>query len=303
MLLDLLIIALLVSVGHVFFAAAAAIALFSASARQAGGGVLRRTSRYGLRLVGAIAAFVAVLAVWSALTGGSGRNGSGPAALLERDTVPDTDVVASAHGIEATPDTAGPDTAGGEGIESMIVAYGEHIRAGDTVQAAALLPLIEALAAAPSLGPAEARSRELASSVESLTAELRAARSRRGRVTAFLSRTASDLGLGFGWSGLYFTALTVLMRGQTPGKRLFRLRVIRLDGRPIGWWAAFARFGGYSASLATGLLGFAQLLWDRNRQTLQDKLADTVVVLAPRRGPEKAVLKRPEPGSPPPHRS
>ena len=32
------------------------------------------------------------------------------------------------------------------------------------------------------------------------------------------------------------------------------------------------------AALATGGMGFLQVLWDPNRQAVQDKLADTVVV-------------------------
>lgn len=63
------------------------------------------------------------------------------------------------------------------------------------------------------------------------------------------------------------------------------IRIIRLDGQQIGWWAAFERFGGYAAGVATGLLGFAQISWDRNRQAVQDKISETVVIRdAPRAG-------------------
>jgi uncharacterized RDD family membrane protein YckC len=67
-------------------------------------------------------------------------------------------------------------------------------------------------------------------------------------------------------------------RGQTPGKRLLGIRVVRLNGKPITWWASFERFGGYAAGLATGLLGFLQIFWDRNRQAIHDKIMETVVV-------------------------
>jgi uncharacterized RDD family membrane protein YckC len=56
------------------------------------------------------------------------------------------------------------------------------------------------------------------------------------------------------------------------------IRVIRLDGKPLGWWISFERFGGYAASFSVGLLGFLQILWDRNRQGLHDKACETVVV-------------------------
>jgi RDD family len=100
----------------------------------------------------------------------------------------------------------------------------------------------------------------------------------RGGVTGWIGAISDDLGIGFGWGALYFTTLLVMGRGQTPGKRLFGVRVIRLDARPIGWWLAFERFGSYFASLSTGLLGFAQIFWDRNRQALHDKAVETVVV-------------------------
>ena len=44
---------------------------------------------------------------------------------------------------------------------------------------------------------------------------------------------------------------------------------------------SFERFGGYAASLSTGLLGFLQILWDRNRQGLHDKAAGSLVGHSP----------------------
>jgi hypothetical protein len=110
------------------------------------------------------------------------------------------------------------------------------------------------------------------------TESLREQDERRGGVTRFLSSISDDLGVGLGWFALYFTAFVVLGRGQTPGKWLLGIRIIRLDNRPLGWWLAFERFGGYAASFSTGLLGFAQILWDRNRQALHDKATETVVI-------------------------
>jgi uncharacterized RDD family membrane protein YckC len=40
---------------------------------------------------------------------------------------------------------------------------------------------------------------------------------------------------------LYFAFFEWLWNGQTPGKRLLKLRVIREDGRPITFWEAFVR--------------------------------------------------------------
>jgi hypothetical protein len=94
---------------------------------------------------------------------------------------------------------------------------------------------------------------------------------------------ANDLGLSIGWTGLYFTLFPAFWRGRTPGKFLFRLRVVRLDLSPIRPWTAFERFAGYAAGVATGLLGFVQIFWDANRQGVQDKIVGTVVIREPER--------------------
>ena len=95
------------------------------------------------------------------------------------------------------------------------------------------------------------------------------------RLAADSSRT---MGLTFGWAGVYFTLVTLVFKGRTVGKLIFGSRVVRLDGNPITAMDAFVRYGGYAAGLATGMLGFARLLWDPNRQTIEDRIAGTVVV-------------------------
>jgi len=95
---------------------------------------------------------------------------------------------------------------------------------------------------------------------------------------AWLQGLVEDLGLGFGWAAFYFTMFTALWYGQTPGKKLFNIRVIQLDGTPLSIWDSFGRYGGYGAGIATGLLGFAQIFWDPNRQAIHDKISATIVV-------------------------
>jgi uncharacterized RDD family membrane protein YckC len=67
--------------------------------------------------------------------------------------------------------------------------------------------------------------------------------------------------------------------GQTIGKRLLSIRVIRFDtGQPLGWGTAILRnLASYLSGLAFAL-GYLWMLWDREKQTWHDKLTTTVVV-------------------------
>ena len=87
-----------------------------------------------------------------------------------------------------------------------------------------------------------------------------------------------SFGLTFGWAGVYFTLCLAWLRGRTLGKWIVGTRVLRLDGRPLTTLDAFTRYGGYAAGLATGLIGFARVLWEPNRQAIEDKIAWTVVL-------------------------
>jgi uncharacterized RDD family membrane protein YckC len=113
--------------------------------------------------------------------------------------------------------------------------------------------------------------------LEAASAELEEATS--GGVFGWLRRFVDELGFGFGWASLYLTVILSWWKGQTVGKKIMGLRVVRLDGEPITWWVAFERAGGYAAGFATGLLGFAQVYWDANRQGIHDRIVGTVVVL------------------------
>jgi uncharacterized RDD family membrane protein YckC len=77
--------------------------------------------------------------------------------------------------------------------------------------------------------------------------------------------------------------LIVLGRGQTPGKQLVGIRIWDARGTPTGWGRSFLRE--FVARLVTGIatgwffwIDTLWALWDRDRQTLYDKIAGTVVV-------------------------
>lgn len=167
--------------------------------------------------------------------------------------------------------------------ESLLAAYVDARSRNDSAAIARLGPRLGTELASSELEAAEERARRWEERVESLQRELaeteRALEEERSRgILASVYAVLDDVGLGLGWAGLYFTFFLGRWEGRTPGKRLLGIRVVRLDGRPLGYWVSFERYGGYAASLFTGLEGFARLIWDPNRQALEDRLAGTVVL-------------------------
>ncbi|MBI4520752.1 MAG: RDD family protein [Gemmatimonadetes bacterium] len=170
-----------------------------------------------------------------------------------------------------------------EPADSLALRYAAALAANDTAAAALLRPRLTQALAGGQIQRLEGSVRSLEERNDNLEEQLDEARDEADQdpgIFRMLRALADDLGIGFGWAAVYFTVFTTLWKGQTPGKRMLKLRVLRLDGSPIGWWIAFERFGGYAAGIATGLLGFAQILWDPNRQAVHDKIVATVVVRA-----------------------
>ena len=76
--------------------------------------------------------------------------------------------------------------------------------------------------------------------------------------------------------------------GQTPGKQIAGIRVVRANGESSGWGPTFVRevilkglVGHFLAVITLGLflvVDFLWPLWDKGRQTLHDKMAETQVV-------------------------
>lgn len=93
-----------------------------------------------------------------------------------------------------------------------------------------------------------------------------------------IERGLDALGASFGWGVVYFSLLPAFWRGQSLGKKLVKIRVVELTGKPMTVMRCLRRYGGYAAGMATGGLGFLQLLWDANRQAIQDRAAHTVVI-------------------------
>jgi uncharacterized RDD family membrane protein YckC len=81
---------------------------------------------------------------------------------------------------------------------------------------------------------------------------------------------------------LYFGLTTYLGHGQTPGKRLLGIRVVSLSHDHLSLWHAVERALGYGASLLEGGFGFLQYFIHPNRQTVHDRIAETIVVKVPK---------------------
>ena len=78
----------------------------------------------------------------------------------------------------------------------------------------------------------------------------------------------------------YFAFFEAVWNGQTPGKRLARLRVIRDDGRPIGVYDSIARNLLRIVDQLPGIyvVGIVAMLFSSQNKRLGDFVAGTVVV-------------------------
>ena len=66
--------------------------------------------------------------------------------------------------------------------------------------------------------------------------------------------------------------------GQTIGKMIFGLRVVRPDGQPLTYFRALARALGYFLSSIPFFLGFLWIGFTSSKRSWHDALADTIVI-------------------------
>jgi uncharacterized RDD family membrane protein YckC len=85
-----------------------------------------------------------------------------------------------------------------------------------------------------------------------------------------------------GWSplinALYSILLWVGWNGQTIGKKIMKIKVVREDGKPLDYPTAIIRYIGYIISTIPLFLGYLWVIWDDKKQGFHDKLARTLVV-------------------------
>ena len=83
-------------------------------------------------------------------------------------------------------------------------------------------------------------------------------------------------------SGVVYFTLFVGSCGQTPGKMLCRLKVIRVNGQEITYGRALLRSQTWMLSLLPVGLGFLMIACTRQKRALHDILAGTSVIRLPR---------------------
>ena len=115
--------------------------------------------------------------------------------------------------------------------------------------------------------------------------------------------TIMDIGLEFAVSYcvaiglinmLYFTCFHGY-GGQTPGKMISGIKVVRVAGGEMTPGIAFLRWVGYLISLISGVvlyLGFLWVLIDKRKQSWHDKIAGTFVVRVVEEAPDGVQLDR-----------
>ena len=94
--------------------------------------------------------------------------------------------------------------------------------------------------------------------------------------------------LGVGLLAYVVWFLMTLASGQTPGKRIMNLRVMKTNGEPVTWGYMFLReflvkgvLVNAASAITAGiffLVNYLFPLWDKDRQTLHDKMLETLVV-------------------------
>lgn len=82
------------------------------------------------------------------------------------------------------------------------------------------------------------------------------------------------------WWVLYFGLASHFWNGTTPGKRLFGIRIVSLVHDRLTFWQSLERALGYGASALELGFGFFQYFVQRNRRTVHDRIAETIVILS-----------------------
>jgi uncharacterized RDD family membrane protein YckC len=107
-------------------------------------------------------------------------------------------------------------------------------------------------------------------------------------VAAFIREASLALGYLVELVGIAFgiyLSVQVGQTGQSPGMRVVGLKCIGMQsGQPIGGGLGFVRSLAHILDSLICYIGWLFPLWDSQRQTLGDKIMNTVVVVVPKQG-------------------
>ena len=103
-----------------------------------------------------------------------------------------------------------------------------------------------------------------------------------GIVTGVLTRGGMAVGglASFVVGVIYYWYFLTQNNGQTPGKKIMGVRVVKVNGQPLNATDAVIRYIGYYIDSFFIMLGWIWAIFDRDSQAWHDKLAGTVVVRA-----------------------
>ncbi|HVU12035.1 MAG TPA: RDD family protein [Phototrophicaceae bacterium] len=103
-----------------------------------------------------------------------------------------------------------------------------------------------------------------------------------GIITGVLTRTGLAVGgvASFVVGIIYQWYFLTQNNGQTPGKRVMGIRVVKVNGEPLQAADVIVRYVGYYIDSIVFMIGWLWALIDRDRQCWHDKLAGTFVVRA-----------------------
>jgi uncharacterized RDD family membrane protein YckC len=96
-----------------------------------------------------------------------------------------------------------------------------------------------------------------------------------------LPRIMGLIGISFFLStavSMFYEAFFLVQYGATPGKMVFKLKVITPDGGPISWGRAIGRFFARYLSTITLMIGYIMAGFDSEKRALHDYIAGTRVI-------------------------
>jgi uncharacterized RDD family membrane protein YckC len=91
-----------------------------------------------------------------------------------------------------------------------------------------------------------------------------------------LQHLSQIVGLSVG--AIYSIYFWVNHNGATPGKKLMKIRIKKIDDTPLDYRTAIVRYIGSYVSAYALAIGYLWMIWDKEKQTWHDKFAKTVVI-------------------------